>query len=631
MTKPPPDLRRIRAALVLEKLSRPLASDVLADGTIAANFRIPLSRPIQLTDDFIVSQSRLFAAFRRALQGKAARLQSEDKSIRTRANVTIRDDGSGLVKVGTKNLHFDCVGLLTTDQLGRKRAFTQLMARHTLARQHREAVEMLISSSNFSDADFLECVGIIGSSPESFLESLAPLARAKKISLGDLLPERPAYWDNFIGAPAEDRVLEELRSHSERLIAGDPKRAIRQLSLAFCAPELVPHDSFASLDANVLVDMLQEATTFEDHVGIVGAFEVCTRNYDRDPRFQAIGTSLLAKLFSNKSELVNRCWCFAAGVVVCAARLRQHTEMRQRPALWRRLVSAAYASLIVRALKSQSIDGESLFRWAMQISGKAYFGASALDRADLPRWLPDWLLPKILVPDAVGRVVAALKLIPDEKVDPEWVSVVSAARAELGDAGQIFMTYPAIGQGQRRPSATLDEMGDVGRFYKTLIEEPTIDNLVSLTPFFYSFGVPIEAIDPTLKVIESLREHRARWTDPMIQAAFQAATYIAVELRASDLANAIAECLIPAETDITNDFSTSEIVMRIVECAAAAEDRDKEMETLARRLERLAFLAHPQNATDLHHTLRILQDLDPGLAPLLGRAVAASRLGQKAV
>lgn len=635
MKKSPPNLRSLKAALVLEKLSQSLASDVLADGTIAAEFEIPLSRPIRLTDTFVVSQPRLFNAFRRALQGKAVSLQPDKKSRRNTARVTIREDGSGIVAIGEQNLRFDCVGLLSKSRMARTEAFNQLMVRHTLAKEHRESVWALISQPSFSDTDFLECVGIIGTSPESFLETLAPLARARKISIGDLLPERTPHWDNLIGAPSDDSSLQEfingaLRDHRRQLITGDPGKAMRVLSLAFCAPELVPHDMVAELETNILVEMLEEATTFADHFGLVGAFEICAQSCQRDHRFDAIGSRLLEALFSNQDQLANRCWCFGVGVVLSTARLRQQAEMRQRPALWRRLVSAAYASLVVRALGPSNISGESLFKWSMQVSGKAYLGSAALDRADLPRWLPDWLVPRMLVPDAIGRVEAALKKISEDHVNPQWIHIVGQARAQLGDAAEIFMSYPAIGQGERRPPIDLENAGDLNRFYKRLIDDPTIENLVVLAPFFYSFGVPSECVAPTLLTIKHLRDNLSRWSDPMTQTAIQVATFIAVETHASDLADAIAECLIPSEANAADDFSISAIVMRIVECAAAGEDHEQQLGVLAQRLERVAFLAAPDNSADLHDTLRVFQGLDPKLASLLGRAVAASRLGQKA-
>ena len=43
---------------------------------------------------------------------------------------------------------------------------------------------------------------------------------------------------------------------------------MRVLSLAFCAPELVPHDMVAELETNILVEMLKEATTFANDVDL---------------------------------------------------------------------------------------------------------------------------------------------------------------------------------------------------------------------------------------------------------------------------------------------------------------------------------------------------------------------------
>jgi hypothetical protein len=66
VAEPEPDLARLRPLFVLEKLSRRLRSDVLADGSIISACGFTRKRSSQLTDDIAVIRDELLAAFRNA-------------------------------------------------------------------------------------------------------------------------------------------------------------------------------------------------------------------------------------------------------------------------------------------------------------------------------------------------------------------------------------------------------------------------------------------------------------------------------------------------------------------------------------------------------------------------------------
>jgi hypothetical protein len=71
-----------------------------------------------------------------------------------------------------------------------------------------------------------------------------------------------------------------------------------------------------------------------------------------------------------------------------------------------------------------------------------------------------------------------------------------------------------------------------------------------------------------------------------------------------------------------------EIVCRLIECAAVIKDRAEAARVLARRLEILAFIVPAsESAEGLASTIEMLKRIQPELAPLLGRSVAAARLG----
>src|SRR5258705_4450188 len=70
MIDKPPNFPRLRAIYALSKLSNALSSDILTDGSIAERFDIPVSQPIRLSNETVISRSVLFKAFRGAFAGE---------------------------------------------------------------------------------------------------------------------------------------------------------------------------------------------------------------------------------------------------------------------------------------------------------------------------------------------------------------------------------------------------------------------------------------------------------------------------------------------------------------------------------------------------------------------------------
>jgi hypothetical protein len=49
--------------------------------------------------------------------------------------------------------------------------------------------------------------------------------------------------------------------------------------------------------------MLEQAASFPDHFGVVGAFEICADRFCHDSEFEATGTKILDQLFGDMERL----------------------------------------------------------------------------------------------------------------------------------------------------------------------------------------------------------------------------------------------------------------------------------------------------------------------------------------
>jgi hypothetical protein len=307
-----PDLPRLRAWYAFQKLSTALSSDLLGDGTIAERFDIPVSRPVQISAEVVLSQTVLFKAFRQALAGETITAIVDQAGKTLNAEVTVDAQGSGLLKIDGKGLLFENVRLLSSVPDERTNFLEQVISRHTLAQQEAEQLRAIVRGAAFSDEDFLAVVGTLQTSQESFSGVLSPKMKSRQIAVGDLLPEDTRYWNQLTAPVGPSKSLAdfmdtELKSHRKILLAGDARKAMRSIALSFCAPALVPIELLREQDADVVLSMVDEAIQFADHFGLVGTFEICGDWLSRDPRFGPAGERLLDRLFSDPQGLKDTC------------------------------------------------------------------------------------------------------------------------------------------------------------------------------------------------------------------------------------------------------------------------------------------------------------------------------------
>jgi hypothetical protein len=231
-----------------------------------------------------------------------------------------------------------------------------------------------------------------------------------------------------------------------------------------------------------------------------------------------------------------------------------------------------------------------------------------------------------------GRIDIAVNKISQEVRPLAWVDRIAKAREWIvANNAELFSILPAIGESSRRPVVTeVDALGWFKPFFDDLSAKPSGETLLLCGPGFYTVGVTKEALLACHKVMSQLQKDASRWDDGNTQYLIQALSFAAMQTQDVPLADSVADFCVEKARDLKDESSTLEIVCRLIECGSANPNRGQAMETLARRLESLAFLAPASTLIDLNDSLRHLQLLDEDLARNLGRAVATSRLGRRA-
>jgi hypothetical protein len=328
-------------------------------------------------------------------------------------------------------------------------------------------------------------------------------------------------------------------------------------------------------------------------------------------------------------SLESRCTFYSAVFAMTLARLAEHTTLRTRPAFWRRITAAASASLVLRACGSD--NAEAVFKFVMRNYGKTFLLSVLLETDREPRWRPDWVTSNHLIADAVGRAEQAVNKIPEAKRPKAWTERLAVARKWLTERNlDYFSVIPAIGESARRKPPTTKEISLVKPVYAPFISDPTVDGLLACGGGIFRVGVIPDLVRACRTLIERFQKDDVKWTDENVQYAIQVLSFVAVLSRDTKLADLIADYCVGKVRDNQDDDATLEIVARLIECASADTNRAQASQSLARRLEGVAFLAPAKALPDLCDTLLRLQALDAGLAPQLSRALSASRLGAKA-
>jgi hypothetical protein len=165
--------------------------------------------------------------------------------------------------------------------------------------------------------------------------------------------------------------------------------------------------------------------------------------------------------------------------------------------------------------------------------------------------------------------------------------------------------------------------------YERFVKEPSVENLLVLTPFIHAYGVPNGISDAVRKVMDEMRNRHddEDERDDVAFAVFTLASQVAAITRDVELADAIADTAVELIFAEQESRLVQQMFFRLVECSAANPDRETAWTALATRLEFLALrLPVSEAMVTLYTLLRSLRIVEPRLTVRLGRAVAAAKL-----
>lgn len=630
--------RRQRTAIILslEKLSKPLQSDVLADGSISREFDLAVKNTVTLGSAVSVPRDAVFTAFREALRrGGEVRVKDRDGKVTDAAAAV--NDGVGSIILGSTQFLFANAGLLAGSARDRKAFAESALKRNSLHSALAHDVIRLASKPSSDNAAF-EAMGALASSPEAFFslfkEKLEKAGQDQTVSRSDLLPDDDRYWDNLTPPPTGQAdiasyVRDVLVPEGRGRLSRGGVTGFSMLTPLFVSPASVPHVAFEDLSADALADAIEKSVMHDGHFALLGLVEICARRVNDDARFAALGERALGRLFSDMTHLEHSCALFAPTFVIATAYLAEPEKFQTRPVYWRRLAAAAHAGLIVRACGVTTEDYSGLFRWAIQVSGNEYMMSVFADMAEEPNWRPDWIRADFMVADAVGRMRLAEAGFAEGVTHPGWRTIIAAAKDWIDQRhlGPATM-FPCILEGARRPAPTLDKVLAEADKLAAFRADPSPDHLREHVVFGYIFGFPSEMLAAIASATEQVRHDPRNFDDRDVQLACIVAAHAAARAQDAALATLTSDVVLEKLRGATGSTTIFEAICVLLTCAGAYLDPEIRHKDIGQRLEHIAFTMPPSPALlEVTSAIAALRGVQPSLSPNLGRAAAAARLG----
>jgi hypothetical protein len=470
----------------------------------------------------------------------------------------------------------------------------------------------------------------LGATPERFATDLKEVLEHGEVSAFDLLPEEGAYWDRLLPPPENAVTLAgyiegSLRARREAWLRSDPGTALRRISLEFAAPALVPHDLLDEVTTG-LPELLHSLARGDDHFALGGIVEICARRVAETPEVVTAGSAALERLGTPEDRLGHRAAVFAAIFVLASARLARHDRFRDSPAFWRRLAAATHASLVVRTAGVDDIDADSLLEWVIERAGTPFFLSGLLDRRALPRWRPDWIDRKHLVPDAVGRVRQALLNVNDEVRPAPWREYLDGLDRWLEGAGAgLLAVLPAVLEGDADPPPPELLPTTLRSAVDAFVADPSMEAVPILAGIAYTHGLQHDAL-PVLRRLLQNGPVVAAADDRMRDLALQLGAHLAVEHRDAALADIVVDkSLHTVLTAGLNEFGrVRRALLQVIECLGAYSDEQEGDDRLVDHLERIAFASADETVFPAFvPVLMELKRVRPSLRTRLGRSIAA--------
>jgi hypothetical protein len=413
----PPYNRLLLVPAALQLLPPSIRESLSSDPVFLKGYDLTASTQISIGDGGIsVQGSKLYDCIREILSNRSASPTFKDEEGNEWRMDLVEIDDKLQVRLSGGKYRFLLPdhSALSLDQAERLKSFDRNASEVNLPEEATSVWRGILASRALADDEIDTLLAEIEETPNRMMVAVGSEMEAGKGKLSTLVPRSERYFDRLVG---EYRQSQSVTEH----VQVGTKEHIRQLMSwraydGFLLSLLL--SSHSSISSEINTDQLGEKDIIQayewlqkegDRISQIGAIEVGLSILDKRPEIEPYLQNIIRQIRDDDADNRGQFHLLSALIMLVEGELARTKLLRGRPVFWRRLASIAQASLIERCVIKSPIDIARFAEWALQARGQLFYLQAITDLRQEPRWLPDYVSPRQLKAEFIGRILSAAR------------------------------------------------------------------------------------------------------------------------------------------------------------------------------------------------------------------------------
>ena len=338
-----------------------------------------------------------------------------------------------------------------------------------------------IDDGPLNDNEFVKLSRDLESTPVSNYRNIHNGLLRGSVDIETLVPSERQYYNRLVGpsgtaGEADTYIDSEAVCLIDSLQQWDPMRGLL-MSLPLCSKgKISQRIRIDKLSEEELLRSYEWMSTQGDPVSQIGAVEVALRDIERNQALEPFIEQIVQGFITDDTEDIGGCFStLSSMIVLVASELSRKGIMKEARPFYRRQCAIAQASLIVRALRGAQADSATIVEWVRGIGiGYNFILQGLVDLRLEPRWLPDFVSPKQLRAEFIGRLVHAASQAKGKIQSESLRNLLIGEHSELGAA--VEWPFPML-PGPLEGELTLDRLDVPDEIVRELTEGLEADQL----------------------------------------------------------------------------------------------------------------------------------------------------------
>ena len=581
-----------------------------------------------------VLRSSLFDRIREILANPLARPAIKDEAGKEWRLVLLDSDNERRIVLsdGEHRFLLPDFSVLSPDPAERVKGFERDASDVNLPQQATNAWNDILASRALADDEVGELHTEIKDTPIRVASLISAEMETGKGNLSTLVPRSERYFERLVGDYRQnqniaDHAQASSRDHIRELMSW---RAYDGFLLSLL---LASHSSVSSvidvgqLDEPALIQAYEWLLKEGDRISQIGAIEVGLSVLDKRPKIERFLLAMIEQIRDDNDDERGRFGLLSALIMLVDGELARTKILSGKPVFGRRLASIAQASLIERCAIKSHLEIPKFTEWAAGARSQFFYLQAMADLRREPRWLPEYVSPRQLKAEFLGRILGAARQNTAKIRTPAVRELLFGEGPEgiMARAESPFPYLPGPLEGGLMNQAELPEelskaiekqlSGDV-------LQPGSFVALLNSALFFRLEEAQAQLAAKALRVAK--HQLRQADTEGMIMTVLRGLATVAAITRSGELAEEV-RTLARRWRYQSSDALSADAAMRIGLIAAAAHSElTSWCEFVGQWLTELAFQElRPDEIKELHSDILCLCSIVPELWRTCGRAEAA--------